>query len=146
MFIVILYIYVYISLISSTSICVDLSTELNRSLESLGHEFEAAVGWNIDLEEAGVRQRQAVLCVATVVSKLMLVLEAGDIRRNPGSTPQEFEILGSLFLREGLEHRPEPLVDLIVFAAIVLSDSLQLINFNELLTARSGFDLVPGQK
>jgi hypothetical protein len=56
------------------------------------------------------------------------------------------KILSSFFLREFLKHLPEPLEDFLVFVTIVLSNALQLLYSNKLLTTRSGLNFFPGQK
>ena len=101
-----------------TVVIVDTTAKFSGGKHSLGAYLVCLVGWNIQLEEAGVSLREGRLVHVLHESDFMLIAKISRIDRQSGATPDEFEIQASLFGCHCLENSPEAYNDLVIVAAV----------------------------
>lgn len=134
---------VFVGNVVGAIVRVDLTTELDGSLEPLGHDLEAFIFWNINREEAGVGLRKSICTHVASDSNFVSVLESGGVVGELDSAPDELQVLPSLVLGERLEHLPEHLDP---FGLSSIGDGLERGCLNVFGSTGSELDFVPGQE
>jgi hypothetical protein len=134
---------VFVGNVVGAIVRVDLTTELDGSLEPLGHDLKAFIFWNINREEAGMGLRKSICTHVASDSDFVSVSKSAGVVGELDATPDELQVLPSLVLSERLEHLPEHLDP---FGLTSIGDGLERGSFDIFGSTGSELDFFPGQE
>lgn len=128
----------------STSIVVNFTAEPDRDQKFLLENLLTLVVRNIQREEASVRLGQTLFVPVFDEGHSVLVPQFRAVEGHSGSAPDKLQVGGLVLVGYSGHNVPEHLDDLRIGGTVaILSDSLQLIDINNLLAADPVLDIRP---